>query len=132
MNAPPPFGQFPGLDFPALRFREAGDVTLDLAHRDARVVDCWLALGEGEFALLWQLAEAPGNRVTGCQPAPGDWPLLPVPETPGSLAHHAAGLRAKLEPFGLAGLIAADPDGGFALDLRPFGPLDRTRQIGQS
>ncbi|WP_086608600.1 response regulator transcription factor [Erythrobacter donghaensis] len=82
MNAPPPFGQFPGLDFPALRFREAGDVTLDLVHRDARVVDCWLALSEGEFALLWQLAEAPGTRVTGGHPAPGEWPFLPVPKPP--------------------------------------------------
>ncbi|QDH32965.1 response regulator transcription factor [Porphyrobacter sp. YT40] len=114
MNAPPPFGQFPGLGFPALRFREAGDVTLDLAHRDARVVDCWLALGEGEFALLWHMAEAPGTPVTG------------------GLAHHAAGLRAKLEPFGLAGLIADHPEGGFTLDPHPCGPLDRTRRIGQS
>ena len=132
MNAPPPFGQFPGSDFPALRFREAGDVTLDLVHRDARVVDRWLALDDGEFALLWQLAEAPGIRVTGCQPAPGEGALRPVPETPGSIAHYAAGLRAKLEPVGLAGLIATHPEGGYTLELPACGPLDSTRWIGQS
>ncbi len=132
MNAPSPFGRFPGVAFPALRFREAGDVTLDLVHRDARVVDRWLALDDGEFALLWQLAEAPGTRVTGCHPAPGEWTLRPVTDTPGRLAHHAAGLRARLEPFGLAGLVAAHPEGGFVLDFHSCGPLDRTRRIGQS
>lgn len=132
MNAPPPFGQFPGLDFPALRFREAGDVTLDLVHRDARVVDRWLALDDGEFALLWQLAEAPGTRVPGCQAASGERALLPVPETPGSIAHHAASLCAKLEPFGLAGLISTHPEGGYTLKIPTCGPLDRTRWIGKS
>lgn len=132
MNALPPPGQFPGLDLPIARFREALDVTLDLVHRDARVMDCWLALGEGEFALLWQLAEAPGAQVTGRHPAPCDWPVLRAPDTPASLAACAAALRAKLEPFGLAGLIAAHPGGGYTLNLPPAGPLDRRQRIGQS
>lgn len=41
------------------RFRDLGDLTLDLFHYDGRVEDRWLALEPAEFALLWQLAKAP-------------------------------------------------------------------------
>ncbi len=60
MNAIPDQDRFPRSDVTIPRFREAGDVTLDLAHRDARVEDRWLALHPREFALLWRLAERPG------------------------------------------------------------------------
>jgi DNA-binding response OmpR family regulator len=44
------------------RLREAADMTLDLFHRDGRAEDCWLGLHPREFALIWRLAEHPGNR----------------------------------------------------------------------
>lgn len=41
------------------RFRDLGDLTLDLFHHDGRVEDRWLALDPAEFELLWRLANAP-------------------------------------------------------------------------
>ena len=64
MNAPPPPGQFPQSAVMIPRFREAGDVTLDLLHRDGRVDDRWLALHPREFAVLWRLAQQPAQRIT--------------------------------------------------------------------
>ena len=43
------------------RFRDLGDLTLDLFHHDGRVEDRWLALDPAEFELLWRLAKAPGR-----------------------------------------------------------------------
>jgi DNA-binding response OmpR family regulator len=54
--------RFQGSDEMIPRLREAGDVTLDLFHRDGRVEDCWLGLHPREFALVWRLAEYRGNR----------------------------------------------------------------------
>lgn len=45
------------------RFRQLGDLTLDLFHHDGRVEDCWLGLDPPEFALLWRLAAAPQRRL---------------------------------------------------------------------
>ena len=115
MNAMPPFGQFPQRDVMSPRFREAGEVTLDLFHRDGRVDGHWLAFTHREFALLWQLAERPGQPITREQWLAAGWRIDVEPET-SSLAIHVARVRAKLEPFGLASLIAAYPDGGYFLD----------------
>lgn len=41
------------------RFRDLGDLTLDLFHHDGRVEDRWLALDPPEFELLWRLAKEP-------------------------------------------------------------------------
>lgn len=41
------------------RFRDLGDLTLDLFHHDGRVEDRWLALDPAEFELLWRLAQDP-------------------------------------------------------------------------
>jgi DNA-binding response OmpR family regulator len=46
------------------------------------------------------------------------WRIHIEPET-NSLAVHVARLRAKLEPFGLARLIATHPEGGYYLDTPP-------------
>lgn len=100
------------------RFREAGDVTLDLFHRDARVEDRWLGLHPREFALMWRLADCPGERMTRRALLADVWRIHIEPET-NSLAVHVARLRAKLEPFGLARLIATHPEGGYYFDAPP-------------
>lgn len=115
MNAIVSSDQFPGSDALIPRFREAGDVTLDLFHRDGRIDDCWLGLYPREFALLWRLAEQPGERITRRDLLAEVWPIHFERET-GSIAVLAARVRGKLEPFGLARLIAAHPDGGYFLD----------------
>lgn len=118
MNAIPHRDQFPDSDVMIPRFREAGDITLDLFHRDGRVEDRWLALHPREFALLWRLAEQPGERLTRQQLLAEVWRIHFAPET-NSLAVHVARVRAKLAPFGLARLIATHPDGGYFLDAPP-------------
>lgn len=55
---------FPDSDTLIPRFREAGDVTLDLLRRDGRVVDRWLGLHPRKFELLWRLAQQSGQRMT--------------------------------------------------------------------
>lgn len=100
------------------RFREAGDVTLDLLHRDGRVVDRWLGLHPREFELLWRLSEQPGTRLTRKQLLADVWRIDFEPET-NSVAVHVARVRAKLEPFGLAPILVTHPDGGYFLDTPP-------------
>ena len=118
MNAVPSHNQFPASDMMMPRFREAGDVTLDLFHRDGRVDDRWLALHPREFALLWRLAEQPGERISRQQLLAEVWRIHFEPAT-NSVAVHVARVRAKLEPFGLARLIGTHPDGGYFLDAPP-------------
>ena len=117
MNAVP---QFPGSDTLIPRFREAGDLTLDLFHRDGRVEDRWLGLHPREFELLWRLAEQPGQRTTREQLLADVWRIHFKPET-NSLTVHVARVRAKLEPFGLAKMLVTHPAGGYLLDA-PSGP----------
>ncbi len=118
MNATPTPDDFPGNEVMIPRFREAGDVTLDLFHRDARIEDRWLGLYPREFALLWRLAQKPGERVTRQQLLADVWRIHFEPET-NSLDAHVARIRDKLEPFGLAQLVAAHSDGGYCLDVSP-------------
>lgn len=126
MNAVPAPRQFPGSDEMIPRFREAGDVTLDLFHRDGRVDDRWLALHPREFALLWRLAEQPGERITRQQLLAEVWRIHFEPES-NSVAVHVARVRAKLEPFGLVRLIGTHPDGGYFLDVPATGGLGMIR-----
>ena len=100
------------------RFREAGEVTLDLFHRDGRIADRWLAFHPREFALVWRLAKHPGERMTRRQLLAEVWRIHIDPET-NSVAVHVARVRAKLEPFGLSRLIATHPQGGYFLDTPP-------------
>lgn len=129
MNAITAPDQFPDSDVMIPRFREAGDVTLDLFHRDGRIEDRWLGFNPREFALLWRLAEQPGERMTRRQLLAEVWRIHFEPET-NSVAVHVARVRSKLEPFGLARLIGTHPDGGYFLDAPPPFGLSRLAGAG--
>lgn len=131
MNAISSPGRLPGGAAVMPRFREAGDVTLDLFHRDGRVIDSWLGLHPREFALLWRLAEQPGERITRKQLLAEVWRIHFEPET-NSVAVHVARVRAKLEPFGLARLIGTHPEGGYFLDAPPGADSYAVADIGVS
>ena len=109
------------------RFRDAGDVTLDLYHSDARVDDHWLALHPREFDLLWHLAETPGKRVTKQQLLADVWRVAVEPETDG-VADHLSRIREKLAAFGLESMLVCDPAGSYALKA-PDNSGDFTREI---
>jgi DNA-binding response OmpR family regulator len=109
------------------RFIEAGDVTLDLFHRDARVEDRWLYLHPREFELLWRLAQTPGQRLSKRRLLSEVWRIDREPGT-NSLAVHVARVRAKLDQFGLGRLVATHPEGGYYLDAPPGPSLFRFRQ----
>ena len=100
------------------RLIEAGDLTLDLLHRDARVEDSWVHLHPREFELLWHLAQSPGQRMSRRQLLSDVWRLEREPGT-NSLAVHIARVRAKLDKFGLGRMVVTHPDGGYYLDAPP-------------
>lgn len=108
----------PGNDEMIPRFVEAGDVTLDLFHRDGRVEDRWLHLHPREFELLWRLAQCPGQRLTRRELLAEVWRIQHEPGT-NSVAVHVARLRGKLDQFGLGWMLATHPDGGYYLDAPP-------------
>lgn len=99
------------------RRRRVGPLVLDLLHRDARVNGRWLALHPREFALLWRLADAPGERVPRERLLRDVWRLAHVPET-NSLEVHVSRLRAKLAVAKVAWLVETDPRGGYRLAWR--------------
>jgi DNA-binding response OmpR family regulator len=109
-------------DLSASRFREAGDVTLDVALRDGRVEDKWLGLDQREFALLWRLAEEPGWPVSE-----GDLAVAMGYSSRESghmgLVKCAAAVERRLAALGVAGLIGQHPDGGYVLTLPKGMPL---------
>jgi two-component system OmpR family response regulator len=96
------------------RYRHVGPVTLDLLYRDATAAGRWLALHPREFALLWRLADNPGERVPRERLLRDVWRLAHVPET-NSLEVHVSRLRAKLAVAKAAWLIQTDPRGGYRL-----------------
>jgi DNA-binding response OmpR family regulator len=101
------------------RRRAAGPLTLDLLHRDARTGNRWLALHPREFALLWRLAERPGERVSRATLLREVWRLEFEPGT-NSVEVHVSRLRAKLAAAGVAGLVETDPAGGYRVAAAPF------------
>ena len=111
---------FPDGDTLIPRFREAGELTLDLFHRDGRVADRWLRLQPREFELLWRLAARPGERHSRLQLLADETPTDLDPQA-NSVALRVALLRAKLAPFGLARMLATHPEGGYFLDIAPDG-----------
>lgn len=115
MNSNSAFDAFPDNDALIPRFREAGDVTLDLLYRDGRVEDRWLGFHPREFELLWRLAADPGMRLSKKQLLTDVWRISFEPET-NSIAVHVARVRAKLQVFGLAHILKTHPDGGYFLD----------------
>lgn len=117
------------------RHRRIGPVLLDLLHRDASFEGDgagrrWLALHPREFALLWRLADAPGERVPRERLLRDVWRLAHVPET-NSLEVHVSRLRAKLAAAQAAWLVETDPRGGYRLaaaDAR-WTALERLRTV---
>lgn len=100
------------------RFIEAGDITLDLFHRDGRVEDRWLHLHPREFELLWRLAQSPGERLSRRQLLAEVWRIEQEPGT-NSLAVHVARVRSKLDQFGLGRMLVTHREGGYFLDAPP-------------
>lgn len=100
------------------RFRAAGEMVLDQFHRDARVDAQWLGLGAREFALLWRLAEQPGERLTGQQLRAQACCVTPGPE-PEGVTIDIAQVRGKLAAAGVGHLICTDGDGRYFLEVPP-------------
>lgn len=98
------------------RFRQAGDVSLDLIYRDGRVGDRWLGLHPREFELLWRLAEQPSVPVSRQQLLAEVWRIHHEPNT-NSVAVHVARVRNKLASFGLGHLVATHPHEGYYLNV---------------
>jgi DNA-binding response OmpR family regulator len=106
------------------RRRQIGQLTLDLLHRDARCGESWLALHPREFALLWRLAERPGERVTRARLLRDVWRLEFEPGT-NSLEVHVSRLRAKLAAAGIEGLVETDLPGGYRLAAPRSTPVEQ-------
>jgi DNA-binding response OmpR family regulator len=96
------------------RYRQHGAVQLDLLARDAFVAGRAVGLHPREFALLWRLAEVPGEAVGTPELLYDVWRLSFRPET-NSLAVHLSRLRAKLRTAGVDGLVETLPGGSYRL-----------------
>ena len=109
------------------RYRLHGPLRLDLLAREAFVAGRAVGLHPREFALLWRLAETPGEAVSAAELLYDVWRLSFRPET-NSLAVHVSRLRAKLRTSGVDGLVETLPDASYRLSLlteRPAIPLAR-------
>jgi DNA-binding response OmpR family regulator len=124
VNAPLPPDHFPGSDLCGPRFREAGEMVLDQFHRDARVDAQWLGLAPREFALLWRLAERPGERLGEQRLRAEAFCLTREPGAKGVTADIAR-VRSKLAAAGVGHLICTDGDGRYFLDVPPDNGLTR-------
>lgn len=102
------------------RYRRHGALSIDLLARDAFVAGRALGLHPREFALLWRLADMPGEPVSARELLTDVWRLTFRPET-NSLAVHVSRLRAKLRLAGIDGLVETLADGAYR--LAPLGPL---------
>ena len=91
-----------------------GPLRLDLIAREALVSGRGAGLHPREFALLWRLAQIPGEPLSPRQLLGDIWHLSFRPET-NSLAVHISRLRSKLRQSGLDGLIETTADGGYRL-----------------
>ena len=98
------------------RYRAAGPVVLDLFHRDGQIEKQWLGLHPREFALLWRLAETPGERVTRRELLSDVWRIDHDPET-NSVEVHISRLRSKLSISRASWLVVTDPKGGYRLGI---------------
>jgi DNA-binding response OmpR family regulator len=103
------------------RQRGHGQLRLDLLAREGHVGERRLVLHPREFALLWRLAEAPGEPVAPEALLSQVWQLNFRPET-NSLAVHICRLRAKLAVAGLPQIIRTTPEGAYVLAAGPAGP----------
>lgn len=96
------------------RFRDHGEIRIDLLARDAFVAGRRLGLHPREFAVLWRLTDTPGDPVSPRELLRDVWRLAFRPET-NSLAVHVSRLRAKLRLAGFDNLIETMPDGAYRL-----------------
>ncbi len=96
------------------RYRLHGPIKLDLLLREAFVAGRAVGLHPREFALLWRLAETPGEAVSAAELLYDVWRLSFRPET-NSLAVHVSRLRAKLRTSGVDGLVETTPDAAYRL-----------------
>lgn len=96
------------------RYRYHGALQIDLLGREGFVAGRALGLHPREFALLWRLADCPGEAVSPCELLSDVWRLAFRPET-NSLAVHVSRLRAKLRLAGIDGVIETLPDGAYRL-----------------
>jgi len=103
------------------RHRRHGSLRLDLLAREAFVAGRGVGLHPREFALLWRLADQPGEAVSPAELLGDIWRLAFRPET-NSLAVHVSRLRAKLRLSGVDRLIETMPDGSYRL-IDPQPPL---------
>jgi two-component system OmpR family response regulator len=106
------------------RYRHHGPVRLDLLAREAFVAGRALGLHPREFALLWRLAETPGEGVTSAELLTDVWRLSFRPET-NSLAVHVSRLRAKLRLAGVDGIVETADDARYRLALFGRPSMDR-------
>lgn len=104
------------------RHRRLGDLELDLLTREAYGCGKPLNLNPREFALIWRLADTPGEPVSKQDLIQDVWRMGFVPET-NSIAVHMSRLRRKLSFVNLAGMIATAPAGGYCLVT----DMERTR-----
>ncbi|MFM5953657.1 MAG: winged helix-turn-helix domain-containing protein [Novosphingobium sp.] len=96
------------------RLRRIGMLTIDLLARDGIVAGRPLGLHPREFALLWRLADSPGESVSPGELLSDVWRLSFRPET-NSLAVHISRLRSKLRVAGIDGLVETLADGAYRL-----------------
>lgn len=96
------------------RYRQHGPVRLDFLAREAYVAGRALGLHPREFALLWRLAETPGEVVSSAELLFDVWRLSFRPET-NSLAVHVSRLRSKLRLAGVDGIVETDAFGHYRL-----------------
>lgn len=107
------------------RHRRLGDLELDLLAREAYGQGKSLNLNPREFALIWRLADTPGEPVSKQDLIQDVWRMGFVPET-NSIAVHMSRLRRKLGFVGMSGIIATASAGGYCLmtpsdeDARPL------------
>lgn len=96
------------------RHRRLGELELDLLAREAYGCGKPLNLNPREFALIWRLADTPGEPVSKQDLIQDVWRMGFVPET-NSIAVHMSRLRRKLSFVGMAGMIATASAGGYCL-----------------
>ena len=111
------------------RFRQLAGLRIDLLARDAFVGNRPLGLHPREFALLWRLADSPGDPVSVRELLSDVWRLAFRPET-NSLAVHVSRLRAKLRAAGIDGLIETLPDGAYRLAAPARGAIGGGADLG--
>ncbi|MCC6926181.1 MAG: winged helix-turn-helix transcriptional regulator [Novosphingobium sp.] len=99
------------------RYRIHGPIKLDLLAREAYVAGRAVGLHPREFALLWRLAETPGEAVSASELLYDVWRLSFRPET-NSLAVHVSRLRTKLRTSGVDGMVETLVDGSYCLVAR--------------